>query len=274
MAGAAMLVLVRGIGDVASAVAHRLFLEGHAVAIQDGPALPTAHRRGMAFADAVFNGAAELAGVSARLVDGPGSLVREARRRAFIPVAAGPAAPYLAAAAWDVLIDARMRKRAAPETQRGLARLVLGLGPGFVAGGNVDLAIETAWGERLGAVVEAGPTLPLGGEPRAIAGIGRERLAYAPATGVWRTGLAIGDPVEAGQVVGHLGEVPVAAPLRGILRGLTRDGVPVTQGTKIVEVDPRGPGQALLRGLGERPRRIAEGVAAALSRFGRGGSLP
>lgn len=35
-----MVVLLRGIGDVASAVAYRLFLDGHAVAIHGGPAPP------------------------------------------------------------------------------------------------------------------------------------------------------------------------------------------------------------------------------------------
>ena len=262
-----LLVLVRGIGDVASAVAHRLFLEGHAVAIHDGPTPPTAHRRGMAFADAAFDGTAELEGVTARLVDDPGVLTHAARRHAFLPVARGHAGPCLAAAAWDVLVDARMRKRARPEPQCGLARLVIGLGPGFVAGDNVDLAVETAWGDRLGALVEAGPTLPLAGEPRPIGGVGRERLAYAPAEGIWRTHLRIGDPVAADQVVGNVAAVPVAASLGGVLRGLTRDGVPVARGTKIVEVDPRGAERALLRGLGEQRRRIAGGVVLAVSRL-------
>jgi xanthine dehydrogenase accessory factor len=53
------------------------------------------------------------------------------------------------------------------------------------------------------------------------------------------------------------------APLAGVLRGLTRDGVPVTVHTKVIEVDPRG-ASAEVRGIGDRPRRIAEGVVAAL----------
>jgi hypothetical protein len=43
--------------------------------------------------------------------------------------------------------------------------------------------------------------------------------------------------------------------------------VPVTRGTKIVEVDPRGAERAPLRGRGERPRRVAVGAAAAVSRL-------
>ncbi len=58
-------VVIRGTGDVASAVAQRLFLTGDVVVLQDGPQ-PATTRRGMAFADAVFDGRAELAGVAAR----------------------------------------------------------------------------------------------------------------------------------------------------------------------------------------------------------------
>jgi hypothetical protein len=59
-------ILVRGSGDVGSAVAHLLFTEGYAVLIHDS-AQPTATRRKMSFCDAVFDGSAILAGVQARL---------------------------------------------------------------------------------------------------------------------------------------------------------------------------------------------------------------
>ena len=40
--------------------------------------------------------------------------------------------------------------------------------PNFNAVHNVDLPIETSWGDRLGAIIERGPTLPFAGEPRAL----------------------------------------------------------------------------------------------------------
>ena len=61
-------VLIRGSGDVGSAVAHLLLRSGHAVVVHD-VALPAAPRRGMAFADAIFDGACELAGVRGRRVN-------------------------------------------------------------------------------------------------------------------------------------------------------------------------------------------------------------
>ena len=257
-----LTVLVRGVNDVASAVAHRLSSAGHAVAIHDVPA-PTSSRRGMAFADAMFDGRAELAGIVATRVDDPSAVRDAALARAGIPVHAGDFAALLDAYRPDVLVDARMRKRAAPEVQRGLAALTIGLGPGFVAGENVDLAVETGWGDDLGRVVERGPTRDLAGEPRAIDGVARERYVYAPAAGTLRTRLQIGSRVRAGEVVAHVDDTPLLSPIDGALRGLTRDGVLVALRTKVIEVDPRGTAGNLY-GIGERPGRIADGVLGAV----------
>lgn len=103
-------------------------------------------------------------------------------------------------------------------------------------------------------------------ESRALGGHGRDRYVYAPVAGTFRTGRTIGELVEAGEVVAALDATPLLAPLRGRLRGLTRDGIPVTIGTKVIEVDPRG-GAASVRGIVERPRRIAEGVLAAVRQW-------
>ena len=262
----APLVLVRGIGDVGSAVAHVLFQRGYATAICDGPAPPTTHRRGMAFIDAVFDGSAKLDDVHACKVDTLDCIANWAFGRLFIPVIVGAFEDARAAAPWLVLVDARMRKRAILENQRGLAPLVIGLGPGFVAGQTVDVAIETAWGDELGHVITNGSPRALAGEPRSIEGVGRDRNVYAPTDGIWHTRRNIGDAVKGGQLVGWMGETPIFAPLNGLLRGLTRDGVPCTRDTKIVEVDPRSADKAVIRGLGERPRRIADGVISAVQR--------
>src|SRR5215210_4733712 len=164
-----------------------------------------------------------------------------------------------------------MRKRVQPADLRGWAPLAVGLGPGFVAGmepgANCHAAVETSW-EALGEVVRAGSTLPLRGEPRPIAGVGRERAVYAPAAGLFRTGRAIGGRIAAAEPIGTLDGRALPAPLAGALRGLARDGVSVEAGAKVAEVDPRGD-PALCFGLGERPRRIAEGVSALLLGSGR-----
>ncbi len=249
--------LVRGAGDVGSAVAHALFRAGHAVVIHDDPA-PTAHRRRMAFVDSVFDGSATLDGVTARRVNDAAGAVLEADRRQAVSVHVGPFDGLAVAAAWDVLVDGRMRKRKTPPDLRSLARLTIGLGPGFVVGANCHAAVETGW-DALGAVVRHGATAPLRGEPRAILGHGRDRLVYAPADGLFLSPRNIGDIVAAGDPIATVGGHGLAAPIAGAIRGLTRSGVPVERGTKVVEIDPRGR-DAIVAGLGERPRRIAEGV--------------
>jgi xanthine dehydrogenase accessory factor len=253
-------VLIRGSGDVGSAVAHLLLRSGHEVAIHD-IALPAAPRRGMAFTDAIFDGACELDGVRGRRVDRVDEL-RDQGDDVLLTIA--QLGEALAAILPDVLVDARMRKRARPEVQRGLAPLTIGLGPNFVAGETTDLAIETQWGEELGTLVTVGPTKPLGGEPRSFEGHARDRFVYAPAAGVMRTRAQIAQRVKAGELVAVIAEEPLLAPLDGILRGLVHDGVPVDAGAKVVEVDPRADLSKVL-GIGPRPRRIAEGVLAAVT---------
>ncbi len=259
------LVLVRGVGDVGSAVAWVLFRAGYGVVMHDIPA-PTTTRRGMAFADAVFDGTATLEGVTARLASDPGTLRESQDGRTEIPIVTGDFGRLLALVSPPVLVDARMRKRAAPEVQRGLAPLTIGLGPNFTARETTDLVIETGWGERLGAIVREGAALPLAGEPRAIGGFERERIVYASNAGVFHTRFDIGVLVERGQEIAWIDETPLSAPLSGMVRGLTRDQVPVSIDTKVIEIDPRGPA-AVTRGLGERPRRIAEGVLKAVGEW-------
>ncbi len=254
-------VLVRGCGDVGSAVAHLLLRRGHRVVVHD-VALPAAPRRGMAFADAMFDETGELEGIRARRLDDVGRL-GEVEAAGELALTAVALAEILAALRPDALVDARMRKRARPEAQRGLAPLTIGLGPNFVAGQTTDLAIETQWGDRLGAVVERGPTLDLGGEPRAFHGHARDRFVYAPLAGTMRTRAQIAQRVRTGELVAQIAGERLVAPLDGILRGLVRDGVPVAAGAKVLEVDPRGDLSKVF-GIGPRPRRIAEGVLAAI----------
>jgi xanthine dehydrogenase accessory factor len=256
-------VLVRGVGDVGSAVAVVLFRAGYSVVLHDDP-LPTTSRRGMAFTDAVFDGTAMLDGVAARRVDLLAALNDATITREAVPITTDPLGAVLEAVQWSALVDARMRKHAVPECQCGLAPLTIGLGPNFIAGQTVDVAIETGRGERLGEIITSGPTLPLAGEPQPLGGVGRARFVYAPVAGRFATAARIGEQVAAGMTIATIGDVGLTAPLSGVVRGLTRSGVFVPMATKVIEIDPRGdPSSAF--GLGERPRRIAEGVRQALA---------
>jgi xanthine dehydrogenase accessory factor len=264
-------VLVLGCGDVGSAVAHRLFSLGAKVVLCDLES-PAHARRGMAYTDALFAGSATLEGVTARRVDGFEGILQCWRTGDAIPVVTNPESEILDAIAIDVLIEATMRRNRVPPDLRPLARLTVGLGPGFAPQVNCHVAIETQWGELMGSVVREGATAPLAGGPKALDGVTRGRFVAAPSAGLWRSDAVIGEPVHAAQVLGLLGEQPVRAPIDGILRGITHDGVHVRAGQKIVEVDPRGAPQVF--GLGERPVAIAHGVVSALGLEAVPSSIP
>jgi xanthine dehydrogenase accessory factor len=255
------LILVCGSGDVGSAVAHALFAAHHQVILQDDPA-PAYTRRGMAFTDAFFDGKAELEQVIAKRSSLGVHLQSMLACGRAIPALTVDRSEVIDAVHPDIVIDARMKKRAQPEMLRGAAPLTLGLGPNFVAGDTTDIVIETSW-EAPGRVIKQGAPLPLRGEPQALGGHGRARYVYALDAGVFETQLAIGDRVESGQVIATLAGKPILAPLSGRLRGLTHASVTVAQGAKIVEVDPREP-DANVYGIGKRPRRIAAGVLTAI----------
>lgn len=257
--------VILGAGDIGSAIAVVLFRAGHAVVLHD-VALPAYSRRGAALVDAFFDGEATLDGVVARRCQEVGDLATELDAHTGIPATAAELSAVLASLRPRVLVDARMRKRATPETQRGLAPLTIGLGPNFVAGESTDIVIETAWGDALGAVITSGRSLPLSGEPKPVDGAGRERYVYAPADGVFTTDRRIGGVVSAGMAVARIGDATLRAPIAGRLRGLTRSGVPVAAGTKVIEVIPES-AASLVFAIGARQRRVADAVLEAVRRF-------
>ncbi len=258
------LALVRGTGDVGSAVAHLLFRSGFQVVLHDMPR-PAHTRRGMAFTNALFEGKAELAGVLATLSHDIEGIKEILARGHALPVTIAAIEAVVDAFTPAVMVDARMRKRSTPEPQRHLAGITIGLGPNFAAGEQTDIAIETAWGDELGRVIRSGRTRPLAGTPRTIAGHSSDRYVYAPVAGVFITECEIGMKVGAGQSIAAIGDTILLAPLAGRLRGLTHSEVEVGEGTKVIEIDPRD-ADADIYGMGERPRHIAAGVLAAITR--------
>lgn len=257
-------ILVRGSNDVASATAHRLFQASYGVVIHDAPK-PTVTRRRMAFADAIFDGEVTLVGVTAKRVEKinlRGLLLSPT----FIPVVVSDFDRLMKKLRPQVLVDARMQKHKKPLRQFQLAALVIGLGPNFIAGDNVHIAVETARGDDLGKMILRGPTKQLKGEPIAMEGFARERYVYAPVAGKFTTGFRIGEVVAVGQEIASINSTPLHAPISGIIRGITHNDVPIDLHTKVIEIDPRGE-QAQLTGIGERPARIAQGVLTAIQNW-------
>jgi len=244
--GPGPLVVVRGGGDLGTGVAHALALKGYQVVVLETEH-PTAVRRAVAFAEAVRIGAATVEGVTARLATRgdllsprtPGLDVGRGARPGEIPVLVDPDGEALGVLAPVAIVDARMAKRNLG-TRRGDAGLTIGLGPGFAAGRDVDVVIETARGPSLGRIIESGSALPNSGVPAAVNGVTLERVLRSPGDGTFRASRKIGELVGEGDVVGTVDGTAVQTRIAGLLRGLLADGSAVRRGDKLGDVDPRG----------------------------------
>ncbi len=234
------LVLLRGGGDLASGVALRLHRAGIQVVITE-LAQPLAVRRTVSFAETVYEGRHIIEGVAARLVKA--DQLSAALDAGEIPVLIDPDAGILLSSfVFPAVIDARLTKQP-PAPLPTSVPLYIGLGPGFQAGVNCDAAIETRRSHTLGRVYWNGATQADSGQPEGDP----RRVLRAPADGILSTKAEIGEHVEEGQVVAVVSDqssvasrrYPVISSLKGVLRGLIHDGLPVTKGLKVGDVDPR-----------------------------------
>ncbi len=232
------LVLLRGGGDLASGVALRLHRAGLKVVITE-LAQPLAVRRTVSFAEAIYEGHHTVEGVAARLVKR--EQVQAAWEAGKIPVLIDPNADILTSIDFLVVIDGRLMK-SPPAPLPVDVPLHIGLGPGFQAGVNCQAVIETRRSHTLGRVYWNGTTQPDSGQPEGDP----RRVLRAPSDGILSAKAKIGEHVEEGQVVAVIGEgylapkaLTVLSPFSGILRGLIRDGIGVTKGLKIGDIDPR-----------------------------------
>jgi xanthine dehydrogenase accessory factor len=230
-------VLIKGAGDLATGVAWRLWRAGFPVVMTE-LAQPLALRRRVAFAEAVYSGETTVEGLTARRIEGA-SAVLEAWRQRVIPVIVNGEWTVGERINPEVVVDARMAKQNRG-THLDEAPLVIGLGPGFSAGLDVHVVIETNRGHYLGRALWSGSAQADTGTPGAVAGVQVERVLRAPINGVFASSRQIGDLVQAGDTLGWVEQTRVLAQVSGVLRGLIHDGIWVEQGLKIGDIDPRG----------------------------------
>ena len=246
------LIVVRGAGDLATGTIHRLKKAGFRLLVLEAEH-PASIRRQVALSEAVYAGSARVEDVEAVRMDvdlaekkNRKELLEQEMERIWkkdgVPVLVDPAGLSIAALRPAVVVDAILAKKNLGTTKE-MAPLVIALGPGFTAGEDVDVVIETKRGHNLGRVIRSGSAVPNTGIPGIIGGYGKERVMHAQAEGILRNVASIGDIVEARAVIAEIetenGTVPVEASLSGLLRGLIRDGYPVTKGFKIADIDPR-----------------------------------
>ena len=259
------LIIVRGGGDLATGTIYKLKKSGFPVLILEVPN-PSAIRRNVAFCEAVYQGTQTVEDMTCYLVES----VEQAEQfinEGKLCVLVDPMGESIARLKPLAVIDAILAKKNLG-TNRNMAPITLALGPGFVAGEDVDAVIETKRGHNLGRVLWEGAAAPNTGIPGIVGGYGKERVIHCPAKGILRNVKKITDTVSRGEVIAVVetedGNVPVEATLDGILRGLIRDGYPVHVGFKMADIDPRAEEYENCFTISDKARCIAGGVLEAL----------
>jgi xanthine dehydrogenase accessory factor len=230
------IAIVKGAGDLGSGVAYRLHKAGFRVLCTDLDQ-PQAIRRAVSFASAIYDGRCVVEGVQSERVLFADEAIYLWQRN-IVAVLADPTAHVVDVLKPEIVVDAIMAKRNTG-TKIDDAPIVVALGPGFEAGQNCHAVIETNRGHDLGRVIWKGGAQPNTGVPGKVGGEDEKRVIRAAHDGMFYGRRAIGDKVSEGEVIANIDTTPVRATLSGVLRGLLRDNIRVTERTKIADIDPR-----------------------------------
>jgi xanthine dehydrogenase accessory factor len=246
---------------MATGVAHRLAQSHFRICMIELPK-PLAVRREVSFCEAVYDGEKEVEGVRAKLIsksEGIFSAWKEGKLPLLVDPDGKETRAFLKP---DVVIDAILAKKNVG-TRINDAPLVIGLGPGFMAGKDVHIVVETNRGHNLGKIILKGTAEPDTGVPGDIGGFSTERVLRSMKKGVFHSECSIGDRVSKGAVVAVADDFPVIAQISGTLRGLIRDGVEVKRGMKVGDIDPRGKREHCFT-ISDKARAIGGGVLEAI----------
>ena len=247
MMQSAPLIIVRGAGDLASGVLAAIHISGFRVLALETEN-PSAIRRTVAFSEAVRLRHCTIEGIEARLIAKKQAVAvvsagAKANRSNFIPIAVDPAGELIDVLSPAAVVDAIIAKKNCG-TRLGMAPVVIALGPGFTAGKDAHVVIETMRGHNLARLIYQGEALPNTGVPGLVGGESALRVIHAPAAGTLYVLRDIGSSVTRGETIARIihqdnNVTDVSASINGIIRGMLPDGFTVRRGLKMADIDPR-----------------------------------
>lgn len=255
------IILVRGGGDIATGTIHKLYRSGFKILVLEVEK-PTSIRRNVCFSEAVYDGYAVVQGVKAVLIRDRES-IEKAWREGNIPVAVDSRGDLIKKFKPIAVVDAILAKRNMG-TNKDMAAITIALGPGFEAGKDVDVVIETMRGHNLASLIFQGKAMKNTGIPGDIKGFSKERVIYSLDDGIIKNLISIGSVVKKREVLAYVGDTPIKATIDGLLRGIIKDGAMVTKGLKIADIDPRLTEIDNCNTISDKARNIAGGVLEAL----------
>lgn len=258
-----LVVGIKGAGEMASAIAWRLYSSNIRKILMAEIQQPLAVRREVSFCEAVYKGQQWVEGIGAVLVPDVPSAKRT-WEEGMIAVVVDPGWELLKNIKPHVVVDAILAKKNLG-THLAEAPLVIALGPGFSAGKDCHFVIETNRGHNLGRVIEWGEAEPNTGVPGEIGGESHRRVLRAPGPGTFKPIKSIGDIVSEGETVGFVGDLEIRAGVNGVIRGLIREGTRVWPGLKLGDVDPRG-NSYFCYTISDKARAIAGSVLEVILR--------
>ena len=276
-----ILIICRGGGDLATGIVHRLFRAGFPVLVLETDS-PAAIRRQVSFSEAVYDGTATVEGVTAeRIASADRASVNHVLEEGRVPLLVDPEGSSIPLLKPDIVVDAIIAKKNLG-TAKEMAPLGIGVGPGFTAGEDVDLVVESMRGHNLARIFTTGSALPNTGIPGNIGGFTKERVLHAEAAGYMKNIRQIGDIVEKGEEIARIYEkmtedgtfsgsyVSVEASISGIIRGLIREGYHFQKGFKIADIDPRESELANCFTISDKARSIGGSVLEAVCGYVNG----
>jgi xanthine dehydrogenase accessory factor len=231
------VVLIRGAGEMASGIAYLVHRNNCKVCLTEIPE-PLTVSRANSFSDALFDGIKTVCDVTAEMVSAYIDKIRHVWEKGNIPLIVDPEAEVKRILVPDILVDAIMAKKPTG-TRISDARLVIGIGPGFYAGKDVHIVVETFESpENSGRLIYDGEAYPDTAIPIEVGGYKTERVIWALEEGVFRCTMQMGDLVTVGNILGFVNDTPLKAGIGGTLRGFVRNGTVIKKGTKLIEIDP------------------------------------
>ncbi|MGH4125439.1 MAG: selenium-dependent molybdenum cofactor biosynthesis protein YqeB [Clostridium sp.] len=255
------IVIVRGGGDLATGTIHKLHRSGFRVLVLEIPK-PTSIRRSVSFSEAVYDGEIEIEGLTSVHVCSLNE-IENAWSNNKIPVIIDTEGKYIKSIKPKIVVDAIIAKKNMGTT-KDMADITIALGPGFIAGKDVDIVIETKRGHSLGRLIFKGQAIRNTGIPGVISGYSKERVIHSTCAGIMKNIVDIGAIVKKDEVIAYVGDVPIKATIPGLLRGILRDGSTVTKGFKIADIDPRLSEKMNCYTISDKARNIAGGVLGAV----------
>ncbi|MFQ9509931.1 MAG: selenium-dependent molybdenum cofactor biosynthesis protein YqeB [Lachnospiraceae bacterium] len=265
------IIVVRGGGDIATGTIHKLFRSGFPVVVLEIEN-PSTIRRKVAFSEAMYEKEAIVEGVVCKRAEGIEDIY-EILAEGKIPIIRDETCTILNEIKPLALVDGILAKKNLG-TNKTMAPITVALGPGFEAGVDVDVVIETQRGHNLGRILTEGFAAKNTGIPGVIGGYGKERVIHSPATGIIKNVAHISDTVSKGEAIAYIGEMKVEATIDGILRGIIKDGYPVEKGLKIADIDPRIEEKKNCFTISDKARCIGGSVLEAILYLRRINNLP